>query len=100
MLSRIIKIYLESSPKLLQALRDAIAQDEAGAAEAIRQAAHSLKSSSANLGAVVLSDLCKELEQMGRDNRTTDASAVLSEIEKVYPLVCRRLAAECGDTGA
>ena len=99
MLGKIIKIYLDSSPKLLRTLRDAVAQGEAGAAEAIRQAAHSLKSSSANLGAVAIVDLCRELEDLGRNNSTAGAAVILDEIEKIYPLVCQRLAAECDDPG-
>jgi CheY-like chemotaxis protein/HPt (histidine-containing phosphotransfer) domain-containing protein len=92
-LDKIIKIYFDNSPQLLQALRDAVAEDNA--AEAIGRAAHSLKSSSANLGATRLAALCRDLEEMARDNCTTGAGAILSEIEALYPLVCESLAAEC-----
>ena len=61
------------------------------------QAAHSLKSSSANLGATKLAALCGEIEDMTRENRTAGAEAILDEIEKLYLLVCERLAAECKD---
>ncbi len=92
-LDKVIKIFLENSPKLVQALRDSIAQNDA--AGTIEQAAHSLKSSSATLGATRLAALCRELEEMARENRISGAKAILGEIEKLYPSVCERLAAEC-----
>jgi HPt (histidine-containing phosphotransfer) domain-containing protein len=95
LLDKIIKIYFENSPKLLQALRDAVAKDNAP--DTMGQAAHSLKSSSANLGATKLAALCGEIEDMARENRTAGAEAILDEIEKLYPLVCERLAAQCKD---
>ena len=92
LLGKVIKIYLECSPKLVQALRSAVVQERS--ADAIRQAAHSLKSSSANLGATSVAALCKELEVMGREARIADAAATFAEVEKIYPLLCERLAAE------
>jgi HPt (histidine-containing phosphotransfer) domain-containing protein len=38
-------------------------------AEALFQAAHALKSSSAMIGALALSDFAKDLEQMGRQGK-------------------------------
>ena len=95
LLDKVIKIYFENSPKLLQALRDAVVEDNA--ADTIGRAAHSLKSSSANLGATRLAALCRDLEEMARENRTTGAKGILDEIEKLYPLVCESLIAECED---
>ncbi|MEQ9233939.1 response regulator [Coleofasciculus sp. E2-BRE-01] len=68
-LNKIVGDYLEDAPERLQAIQSAIAIQDA---EALRQAAHSLRSSSANLGAVTLSHLCKELENL--------ASAGMSEV--------------------
>ncbi len=93
LLDKVIKIYFQNSPKLLKALRDAVAEDNA--ADTIGRTAHSLKSSSATLGATKLAALCGDLEEMARENRTRGAKAVLNEIEKLYPLVCESLAAEC-----
>lgn len=58
-LTEMIDCYVEDAPKLLQAMASAFAQ---GDVIALRQAAHTLKSSSATLGATTLSHLCKELE--------------------------------------
>jgi len=50
-MDKIITIYLQTTPKLLQDLREAVAASDA---QAMRKAAHSLKSSSANVGAMKL----------------------------------------------
>jgi HPt (histidine-containing phosphotransfer) domain-containing protein len=91
LLNKIIGLYLESSPGLLQKLRDAVAGEDA---EALRQAAHSLKSSSANLGATRLATLCKELEQRGRESRLEDAPGLLGELEVSYVQAREALEAE------
>ncbi len=92
-LEKVIRIYFENSPKLLQTLREAVAEDQT--AETVERAAHSLKSSSACLGATRLASLCGNLEEMARENRTRGTKEILTEIEKLYPLVCKSLAAEC-----
>ncbi|MFO1423364.1 MAG: response regulator [Candidatus Competibacteraceae bacterium] len=90
-LSKIVGLYLDSAPALLQRLRDAVA---AGDSEALRQAAHSLKSSSANLGATRLAALCKELEQRGRDRRLEDAATLVWELDRRYARVREALIVE------
>ena len=56
------------------------------------ESAHTLKSTSANLGAVALAALCKELETMGRQARSDGADEILVEIDRLHPLVCTQLA--------
>jgi PAS domain S-box-containing protein len=62
-LADLINIYLTDAPKYLDHIRVAIS---AGDAASLKVASHTLKSSSANLGVMLLSDLCKELEMMAR----------------------------------
>ncbi|MDF0556251.1 response regulator [Kamptonema sp. UHCC 0994] len=62
-LTDLIKIFLGDAPRYLDSIKVAIA---AGDADNLKVASHTLKSSSANLGAMVLSELCKELEYMAR----------------------------------
>jgi CheY-like chemotaxis protein/HPt (histidine-containing phosphotransfer) domain-containing protein len=81
LLSKIIGLYLESSVDLLQQVREATAR---GDSEALWRAAHSLKSSSANLGATQLAAVCSELEQKSRERRMADAPSVLQQLEKAY----------------
>ncbi|MCP5141754.1 MAG: response regulator [Gammaproteobacteria bacterium] len=60
----LIDAYLSETPKLLENIDTSIANgDPAG----LRLAAHSLKSSSANMGAMALSETARDLEHLGRD---------------------------------
>jgi HPt (histidine-containing phosphotransfer) domain-containing protein len=63
-------LFLEHSPKKLSAICDAAERKDA---RGLQTAAHSLKSSSAYIGAMKLSALCKELEEMGRSGSTERA---------------------------
>jgi PAS domain S-box-containing protein len=83
-LRQIIDHYREDAPQQLQDIRDAVA---AGDAQALRQSAHTLRSSSANLGAINLSHLCKELEMMGRAGTTTNAPEWIAQVEVEYEKV-------------
>ncbi|MDJ0806135.1 MAG: ATP-binding protein [Gammaproteobacteria bacterium] len=76
-LDRVIRIYLESSPQMIADIQAALHTQDA---EALRQRAHSLKSSSANLGAVSLADLSKRLEQMGADGRLQEAQLLFDDL--------------------
>jgi HPt (histidine-containing phosphotransfer) domain-containing protein len=58
-LAELIDTYLADAPDLLVAMRDALAAREAAG---LRRAAHTLKSTSAMLGARRLADLCRRLE--------------------------------------
>jgi two-component system sensor histidine kinase/response regulator len=81
LLSRVIGLYLSGSPKLLEDLREAAVRRDA---DALRNASHTLKSSSANLGALSLSSLCKELETNAREGRVDDAAEAVAGIEAEY----------------
>ncbi|MCP4995992.1 MAG: response regulator [Gammaproteobacteria bacterium] len=74
-LNRVICIYLDTAPGLIETInRSVVGKD----ADGLRRAAHSLKSSSANLGAMRFSAICKKLEAMGREGKT-EAAMRLSE---------------------
>ncbi|MFM8768941.1 MAG: response regulator, partial [Rubrivivax sp.] len=71
-LARVDQTFLRTAaPQVEHALR-ALAQ---GDAQGLRQSAHSLKSSSANVGALIFSRLCGELETLGRNGGPADAQA-------------------------
>jgi CheY-like chemotaxis protein len=90
--SRIVTVFLEDAPNLLAQLeRAALAPDFA----ALREAAHSLKSSSANLGAMALSAAAKRIE-LGARMETLDRPAVAvailtEEFEKAKAALQMRL---------
>jgi CheY-like chemotaxis protein/HPt (histidine-containing phosphotransfer) domain-containing protein len=84
LLARVINIYLEDSLRLLEALRQAVSEgDGAG----VKRTAHSLKSSSANVGAVRLSSLCKDLERVDEDVPLEQVDQMVAQIEDEYASV-------------
>ena len=87
----IINIYLESSPELVAALRSAVEKRDASGLHA---AAHSLKSTSASLGARYLASLCRELEAKGRSEDVESAAPVLDELMIEFERVTAALGRE------
>lgn len=80
-LVRIIRSFLRASPDLLAALQAAIrARDP----EAVRQAAHAMKSSNGQIGAKQLAAMCYELELLGSLGHLLDADQLLAELEREY----------------
>ena len=83
-LKRIVSIYLDSSLELMKTICGAARGDDA---DALHRAAHTLKSSSASVGAAALSGMCKELEVMGRTGATSGAKDRLAVLEREYARV-------------
>jgi PAS domain S-box-containing protein len=81
LLAREINIYLEDSLRLLEALRQAVSQ---GDAADVKRTAHSLKSSSAHVGAVRLSSLCQDLEQVDEGLPLEQIGPMVEQIEEEY----------------
>jgi HPt (histidine-containing phosphotransfer) domain-containing protein len=79
---------MEDSPKLMETIRHSITL---GDAAAMQRAAHSLKSTSGNLGAMMLAEMCNELETMGRAGTTDNAILLLPVLEDEYDRVCEAI---------
>lgn len=95
-LDRIIIMYNENSPEIVRAIHEALKKADA---EALREAAHSLKTSSANLGATELASLCKELEDLGSRGKTEEAAGeLLDRLDDTYQEVISALALELEKT--
>ncbi len=77
MIATVISIYLSDSPLLLEALRGALETQDP---EGLGRASHSLKSSSANLGANVLAGLCWGWKK-SRDPFTQGAEDLIRRVE-------------------
>lgn len=90
-LTRLIDVYLNSSPDLVEKL--SIANDQNDLA-AIELAAHTLKSSSANLGALEFSALCGEAEAAARAGGSDTLSAQCQTIISNFETVCEALRKE------
>jgi HPt (histidine-containing phosphotransfer) domain-containing protein len=58
-----------------------------GDAQGVRLAAHSFKGSCSNMGAVLLANLCKELEDAGRRDALELAPALIEQIEREFAIV-------------
>ncbi|WP_432383618.1 response regulator [Duganella sp. P38] len=90
LLERVLHAFVHDTPAQLRTIRQAIASDDAGQ---LRKAAHSLKSSSANVGAHALAQRCKEAEQLGRNNTTAGAAALLADMERSFQAARQALGA-------
>ncbi len=90
-ITRLIKVYLESSENLVRKMREALAADTI---EVVRFNAHSLKSSSANVGAIKLSELNKELETLSKKNTHENATELVLAIELEFFRVKNALSKE------
>jgi CheY-like chemotaxis protein/anti-sigma regulatory factor (Ser/Thr protein kinase) len=95
--SKVIGLYLESSPGLIQSINESVRQ---GNSALLYEAAHSLKSSSANLGAMRMAAICKELENMAKNTRLTDATSLINAVGAEYEQVTNALQQELKGTAA
>ena len=80
-LIRILTGFLHTSPRLLADIHTAVT---AGDPEAVRKAAHAMKSSNAQLGARQLAAMCHELEILGSMGMLLDTDLLLAELDKEY----------------
>jgi len=79
--SDLIRSFLDETPPLLNRIRDAIKVEDK---ELLRRTAHTLKSSSLDFGAVWLSELCKQLEALGKTGNLERAMDLVTQVEAEY----------------
>ena len=84
-------LFIEHSPEKVKAILQAV---ETGDAKGLQVAAHSLKSSSAYVGAMRLSAMSKELEMMGRSNVMDGAKEKAEMLKDEHMRVMTALDAE------
>lgn len=92
---RIIRAYCTSSDPLVATIRKAFDENDL---DALQNSAHSLKSSSANVGAVTLSEISKELETGCRRNCLENGADLVTSIELEYIRVKEALGKELHST--
>jgi HPt (histidine-containing phosphotransfer) domain-containing protein len=90
LLERLIATYLDAAAKLVAAAEAAL---ESGDAQALRQAVHTLKSSSANVGAAHLAQRCAGLEALARAGEVVAARADWPAARDEYARAVRALRA-------
>ncbi|MBW4574787.1 MAG: response regulator [Aphanothece sp. CMT-3BRIN-NPC111] len=82
--AQLITCYLEDSPQLLQEIKKGLMHNEL---TVVKQASHSLKSTSAAIGATNLAQLSKELEALIIAGTVQDALEKVQRIEAEYEMV-------------
>ncbi len=93
LVGRLVSTYLAYGPQAIQQLLAALVEEDVAA---LKMAAHSLKSSSGNIGANLLSDLCRDLELRLKTATTWDAGgnlASVADIETAFQAVAVSLGA-------
>jgi signal transduction histidine kinase/DNA-binding response OmpR family regulator len=86
--ARLAELYTSSSAAIVEALRIAARE---GDTKGMMQAAHALKSSSANVGALSLAATCGELESAARGSKTQLASDLVESLVREHQEVLRAL---------
>ncbi len=90
-LVNIVEQFIKDTGKLIQEIKAAL---RAGDAPALKVAAHTLKSSSASLGATDLSGLCKQVQTIAAEDSVQPAEFVVVQIENEFAGVISALRAE------
>lgn len=72
----LIDIFLQDAPQRMKDISESLAS---GDIKRLERAAHTLKSSSANVGAMWLSTICKEMEEIARTNTTQGVASLFAE---------------------
>nr|MBA3533773.1 response regulator [Ardenticatenales bacterium] len=88
LVAQFIDLFLEETPGLLASMRAGLAQQSS---DHIRRAAHTLKSTSADLGAIAMMRLCAELEKKGRRSSLEGSETLVTELEQEFDAVSREL---------
>jgi HPt (histidine-containing phosphotransfer) domain-containing protein len=83
-LAELLAEYFRDSPAQFHNLAAALSSNDA---EAFRRAAHSLKSNSANFGALALSGRFKKLEDMGKSGNLEGADSLVTQADAEYQQV-------------
>jgi HPt (histidine-containing phosphotransfer) domain-containing protein len=84
LLHKVVSIFLADGPELLQTMRGSIGT---GDDTALLRAVHKLKSSSANLGAVKLAELCKALEAQAQAGQLGETESSMAQIDGEFARV-------------
>ncbi len=91
LLSRVIKLYLVESPKIIAKMKQAIHQ---GSLVETERMSHSLKSSSANVGATEFSRLCSDIHSAARAGDMSVARDSMPGLESEFARVQAALTVE------
>lgn len=85
LIAKMAGLFLQNAEERMQQIRDGV---QSGEAELVERGAHSLKSTSANLGAMKLRDLAEELEERAMGGESGSLQDRLAELEELYEASC------------
>jgi two-component system, sensor histidine kinase and response regulator len=88
LLKHIISLYISNATNLIQSLE--LAWD-AGEIDTIHSVSHTLKSSSNQVGAHILAELCREIENEARDHHYDVSGKALTRIKQEFSNTCTAL---------
>ncbi len=80
-LNNLVKMFYSRVPKILEEIEEAIKQKDA---KKLERAAHSLKGSCANIGAMRMMKSCELLERLGRAGKTDGTQGLIKDIQTIY----------------
>jgi HPt (histidine-containing phosphotransfer) domain-containing protein len=89
--AEIVETFLGEGPELVATMRRSVEQVDA---DALRRAAHTLKSNAATFGGAALAALCDELERIGEAGAVDGAADLVARAEAEYERVRTELQAE------
>jgi HPt (histidine-containing phosphotransfer) domain-containing protein len=81
LLSELIDLFLNDAPARLRDVENGLASGEI---KLVERAAHTLKSSSANIGALNLSAICKRIEELARNQEKDAIKPLLADTTRSY----------------
>jgi len=87
-LARIVNMYLEKTPELIGSIREGVVANDA---EKVKIAAHTLKSSSAYVGAAQLAEVCSRLESKASNEELADVDTDIDTIDNGFQSVASQI---------
>ena len=87
-IAELVETYCTETPQLIESLQKSLAGLDS---DGFRRAAHSIKSSSASLGAMRLSEHARQLEMIGKSGDLAEAATQLEKLETEYALASAEL---------
>jgi HPt (histidine-containing phosphotransfer) domain-containing protein len=81
LLAELIELFLSDAPARIRELETGLASGEI---KLVERAAHTLKSSSANIGALNLSALCKRIEELARNQQKDAIKSLVADTTKSF----------------
>ena len=87
----LVEQFIQDTRGYVETIREAAAS---GDALALKRSAHTLKSSSASMGAMVMSEICRTLQEMGRVGTVTGSEILAKRLQGEFDRVRQALELE------